>query len=134
MAGVGFMLANFLMASVALPVWMAGDSLVTTLFNIGEWLSLAPLSLSLARALSLDPFVPTSVFCISSVSIGCPCVPTASPSPLSLSLSPSPSLPRPLPLSLSLSPSPAHPLSLSHTHSLPLPRSLLPSVVASLSQ
>lgn len=39
MAGAGFMLANFLMATVALPAWMAGDSLVTTLFNVGLWIA-----------------------------------------------------------------------------------------------
>merc|ERR1719183_552655 len=39
MAGAGFMIANFLMASVALPRFIAGDVLVTTLFNVGLWIA-----------------------------------------------------------------------------------------------
>ena len=39
MAGLGFMLANFLMASVALPRILSGDALVSTLFNIGLWIA-----------------------------------------------------------------------------------------------
>ena len=39
MAGAGFMFANFLMASVALPAAIAGDTLVTTMFNIGLWIA-----------------------------------------------------------------------------------------------
>ena len=37
--GLGFMLANFLMASVALPRILSGDALVSTLFNIGLWIA-----------------------------------------------------------------------------------------------
>jgi len=33
------MIATFLMASVALPRFIAGDVLVTTLFNVGLWIA-----------------------------------------------------------------------------------------------
>jgi len=38
MGGIGLLMANFLMATVALPGALAGDSLVSTLFNMGLWI------------------------------------------------------------------------------------------------
>jgi len=39
MSGLGYITAQFLVATVAMPTWIGGDVLVGTFFNIGLWIA-----------------------------------------------------------------------------------------------